>query len=111
MEAFSESLPVVVGLYALVLAAVLVASIWWWRGVDEAVREAHKASWFWGGLFGVAAGAPVLFAVQSLPDETLVRWSFGGEPYDLLVTGVMACLVVQLVGYTIAWAFWWLKRR
>ena len=91
-----------------VMAAALAVSVWWWRGVDEAVREAHKAAWFWGGLVAVSAGAPFLILLRSAPD-LLER--AGTEPHDLFVAGVLAALTVQLVGYTIAWAVWWPKRR
>ena len=47
---------------ALVTAAMAVgftACVWWWRGIDEAAREAHKWAWWWGGSGGMAVGAGV----------------------------------------------------
>ena len=94
--------------FAALMAVVMAASVWWWRGVDEAVREAHKAAWFWGGLIAVSAGAPFLILLREAP-RFLERWE--SEPGELFAAGAVACALVQVVGYTIAWAIWWLKRR
>ena len=105
-----ESVAVLFALSALAMAALLLASVWWWRGVDEAVREAHKAAWFWGGLVAVCAATPFLLLLAGMPEQR-VRSALGDEPYDLFSTGALACLLVQLAGYAVAWAVWWLKRR
>src|SRR5690606_7138164 len=35
----------------------------WWRGLDEAAKEAHKWAWWWGGTLGfVVGGAAVVIA-------------------------------------------------
>jgi hypothetical protein len=106
-----ESLAGVFVVAALAMAAVLAASFWWWRGVDEAVREAHKAAWFWGGLIAVAVATPMLLLIAAAPDAQVEAWALGDDPYSLITTGVLGCLTVQIVGYSVAWAAWWLKRR
>ena len=46
--------PVVSGLVVLAVGGlVLWLSARWWIVADEAVREAHKFSWFWGGSAGM----------------------------------------------------------
>ena len=96
---------------ALVMAAALSICTWWWRHLDEAAREAHKWAWFWGGTSGMAVGA-VLLMVLSLRREEVVLPQWAGEtPPELLLNGMMAILLFQLVGYGLAWAWWWLGRR
>lgn len=97
----------VVLLVAMAVATVLC--IWWWRGIDEAAREAHKWAWWWGGTGGIAVGAIVLLSLQlseSVPVST-TNLSAG----DLIAGGMMSILLFQAVGYTIAWAAWWLRHR
>lgn len=95
---------------ALVMAGTLLICIWWWRHLDEAAREAHKWSWFWGGM-GMAVGAVLLLVLSLRRDEILLpRW-VGETPPDLLLSGMMAILLFQVAGYSLAWAWWWLGRR
>ena len=107
------------GLFGLVLSFIPIAitmvivgfvSIWWWRGIDEAAREAHKWAWWWGGSGGMALGAVVLITLTAR-DGVLPAASLGLSAADLIVGGMMTILLFQLAGYTIAWAAWWLKRR
>jgi len=83
--------------------------VWWWRGIDEAAREAHKWAWWWGGTGGMAAGAVVMLSLR-LGDEMptgLARM----DPGELFAGGMMAILLFQVAGYLIAWAAWWLRHR
>lgn len=96
---------------ALVMAGTLLICIWWWRHLDEAAREAHKWSWFWGGMGGMAVGAVLLLVLSLRRDEILLpRWA-GETPPDLLLSGMMAILLFQVAGYGLAWVWWWLGRR
>ena len=107
------------GLFGLVLSFIPIAitmvivgfvSIWWWRGIDEAAREAHKWAWWWGGSGGMALGGVVLVTLTAR-DGGVPAESLGLSAADLVVGGMMTILLFQLAGYTIAWAAWWLKRR
>jgi hypothetical protein len=99
------------------LAAVVVGGLtmlWsrrWWSRVDEAVREAHKTAWYWGGSVGMV---PVMgLAATLLFDRSGVSLErFAAVPGDggLILTGIAITLLLQLVGYGLFWAGWWLSR-
>lgn len=115
--AFLSDMPGQMGvlLTAILLAVGMGGAIWlgvgWWRRVDEAAREAHKWSWFWGGSCGMAVGFVCLLTVTMRgADLPLPAW-LGTTPQDLLVSGMMTILAFQVVGYLIAWAWWWLGQR
>src|SRR5690606_26279113 len=92
--------------------AVFVAlhSLYWWRGLDEAAKEAHKWAWWWGGNLGLVAGgagvvAATLMGANPLPATV--------PPTDaaLVAAGALAVLAAQAVGYGAAWCVWWAARR
>lgn len=99
-----------VGMIALAMAVAFAACIWWWRGIDEAAREAHKWAWWWGGSSGMALGA-ILVLTLSLRDEDVSVLGIEGGAAGLVSGGVLAILLFQMAGYAIAWAVWWLKHR
>lgn len=99
------------------IAAVLVGGLtmlWsrgWWSRVDEAVREAHKTAWYWGGSVGMV---PVMgLAAALLFDRSGVALDrFAVAPGDggLILTGIVVTLLLQLTGYGLFWAGWWFSR-
>lgn len=100
---------------AVVLAAGLAVfialhSLYWWRSLDEAAKEAHKWAWWWGGNLGfVAGGAAVVLAAMAGVDLLPAR-----VPHTeaaLIALGVVAVFAAQAVGYGIAWCAWWIARR
>ncbi|MFA4894326.1 hypothetical protein [Brevundimonas sp.] len=93
------------------MAAGLAAAVWWWRGIDEAAREAHKWAWWWGGTGGMAVGAVLLLTLMMRAQDVPVPSGFGSRAADIFVSGMMSILLFQLAGYTLAWAGWWLKHR
>ena len=96
----------------ILLVAMAVATalcIWWWRGIDEAAREAHKWAWWWGGTGGMAVGAIVVLSLQLGEDVPITATNLSAG--DLIAGGMMAILLFQVVGYSIAWAAWWLRHR
>ena len=99
-----------VGFISLAMAIAMAACVWWWRGIDEAAREAHKWAWWWGGSGGMTVGA-VLLLTLSLRDDDAGALGAGVSAADLVASGVFAILLFQLAGYGIAWAAWWLKHR
>lgn len=91
------------------LIGVFGVTVAWWRGADEAVREAHKWAWFWGGSAGMTVGLGALLmlsyggvVVPVLPDA---------GPNAEVMLGAMGMLLVMMVGYLVAWAAWWLRHR
>ena len=92
--------------------AVAVAGFWaacgYWRNVDEAGRAAQTWAWFWGGSIGMALGfiALALVAVGRPPvDLSEVK------PGMLLFYGAGAMIAAQMVGFLVAWIYWWARRR
>lgn len=80
----------------------------YWRGIDEAAREAQKWAWFWGGTFGMAVGALALL----LPQFGLAQLApAGASPADLMGFGAVVMVATQLTGFLVAWIFWWWGRR
>lgn len=104
-------------IFALAAVAACVGAIMlsvaWMRLIDEAAREAHKSAWFWGGNCGMAVVVVgVIFA--SVPQAgALPVPNFLGrdDPLAYMASGAMATILIMVLGYTIAWAWWWLSRR
>lgn len=108
------------GDWPFVAVAVLVtafgigfaACIWWWSRLDEAAREAHKWAWWWGGSAGMALGGVVLLSVVSVMRDGRVPAPLAAmAPDDLLYVGALGMILCQVLGYTVAWIAWWLRRR
>jgi len=92
------------------MAVAFTACIWWWRGIDEAAREAHKWAWWWGGSGGMAVGA-ILLLTLTFGDDASTSTEVGLSAPDLVAGGMYTILLFQLAGYSVAWAIWWLKHR
>ena len=96
--------------YALLVLApfMVVASVIYWRNIDEAAREAHKFAWFWGGSGSILLAAPLTLLVG---DARLTALAGQHTPSEWFAIGVFSLLVVQLTGYVLVWAIWWLRQR
>ena len=100
----------------LVLALALVvppilAIRHYWLSIDEAAREAQKWAWFWGGQFGLAFGLVLLvLAVRAAPSLAALAPPAASQA-QAMVYGAFALVIAQLTGFTLAWAFWWVRRR
>lgn len=105
-------------IFASYILAFFVTSIplliLWWKQTDEAVREAHKTAWFWGGGIGV-----ILAIVFGLLDAvfngaiarkiaTLIFGQCGYGDYGVEF-GIYIAVLFASIGYTINWALWWRK--
>lgn len=95
---------------AAVMAATLAVTVWWWRRLDEAAREAHKWAWYWGGSAGMAVGLAVVLTVTTRNIDLSRFLPADAGSGDLIVGGMLGILLFQLAGYTLAWAWWWLAR-
>ncbi len=97
---------VIAATVALSMAAGLWASLKWWKGLDEAAQEAHKWAWWWGSTVGLAFAGVILltllYGVGNLGEASVKTTVMIGAA---IVTGC------QMVGYGVAWAVWWMKRR
>ncbi|MFN3837275.1 MAG: hypothetical protein ACK4MI_06110 [Brevundimonas sp.] len=113
---FLSDLPGVGGLVGsgaflvVVMAAALAVSVWWWRRLDEASREAHKWAWYWGGSAGMMLGLALVLTLATRNVDLGAFVAADTQPIDLIMGGMMSILVFQVVGYTLAWAWWWLAR-
>jgi hypothetical protein len=103
---------------ALALVWVVVLACLSWRRLDETGRAAHRSAWFFGGsaaLFLSLLGASILFLVPggSTPlVEFIDTWSKKHPAGEMgFMFGLLFAAIVQTIGYFIAWAFWWAKRR
>lgn len=107
---------VVTTIMAIVGFAVSMGSIHasqrWWKEADEAVKEAHKTGWYWGGSGGLAVAGGLLGLLFALePDFSLRQFALFPGDAGLMATGLLIPIVFAFVGYTIAWAAWWLRNR
>ena len=93
------------------LAVFLVLhTLYWWRSLDEAAKEAHKWAWWWGGNLGlIIGGAAVVIAAANGADLLPARVPHSDAA--MVAVGVVGGFVTQAVGYTIAWCGWWMARR
>lgn len=107
--------PWVLGAFAI---AISIGSLWlgsaWMRSIDEAAQEAHKWAWYWGGSTGMTVGCALL-ALSGMPRETELSFplppGMTPDPAGYAAAGAFAMLLLMIIGYAVAWAFWWWRRR
>ncbi|WP_313002893.1 hypothetical protein [Brevundimonas sp.] len=105
----------IIGVFAVISMVIAMwISLKWMRSIDEAAQEAHKWAWFWGGSSGMAVGG-VFVILASLPQAAAINipawYSERSDPAAYAATGAFAMLTLMLIGYGVAWAWWWLGRR
>jgi hypothetical protein len=103
---------IVAAVFDLGLIAGGLMSIPYWRRIDEAAREAHKAAWMWGGsIVSILAigGAALLYALQ----PALNLPAFLGEPSAATWVAVSLSTLIhaQILAYGVVWALWWWRHR
>ena len=99
----------ILGYALLALAPLMIfASVIYWRNIDEAAREAHKFAWFWGGSGSILLAAPLAMLIG---DDRLMALAGPHTPSEWVAIGVFSLLVIQLTGYVLVWAIWWLRQR
>ena len=100
------------GFFSLTFPVALPFMLIWWKKVDEAVKEAHKWAWFWGGSLGMMLAIWIatinLFMNGQLLTPLLV--ASGLEAYGF-EAGVIAAVLLMSYGYMGAWAIWWARHR
>lgn len=103
--------PLWVGVIMLVFG--MPFAIWWWKRADEAVREAHKWAWFWGGGFGLLAGLALGMADARLKLGWLgpLFSHYAGTPLSAFEGGMLFLMLTTATGYMIAWAIWWKRHQ
>lgn len=67
---------------------------------------AVRAAWRVGGVLVIMASLPQAAAIN------IPAWySERTDPAAYAATGAFAMLTLMLIGYGVAWAWWWLGRR
>lgn len=106
-----DAKPLIYAILGLVTGGVTLWMGWrWWVAVDEAVREAHKTSWYWGGSAGL-----VVVSMFALP---LIAIAQGEGPVSgltpseagFMLAGIVLTVFILLFGYIACWLGWWLSR-
>ena len=100
-------------LMGLVLAGLMAVGVWlvamYWRRIDEAAREAHKWAWFWGGNVALMPLIVGLFFLLERPDLQVPLWpGLQAGPAGYVATGGFIVVFTLLIGYSLAWLYWWL---
>jgi hypothetical protein len=96
--------------FAVAIVAAFGSTAVWWRGIDEAAREAHKSAWYWGGCAGLAVGFAVIVALPILHAEPPLLLNLKSSPSGYFFSGALGVVFTQIAGYAAAWAFWWARR-
>ncbi|ADG11332.1 hypothetical protein B7G68_14775 [Caulobacter segnis] len=101
--------PTMFGIAFAIFAPLLgIASVVYWRNIDEAAREAHKFAWLWGGSVAMLVVLALAFLVG---DARLVAWMGERSPSGWVMFGVLSLTTAQMIGYGLVWAGWWLRQR
>jgi hypothetical protein len=100
----------------LLLVAASILSMWWslhyWRSIDEMARRAHLDSWFWGGVPGsIPLGILGMVALVEPSFKVDAFESLAMSPTQVFGLGAVAIYGCMLVGYTIFWLIWWVRKR
>jgi len=110
-EAWGRAPSIGVVVLAAGLAVFLALhTLYWWRALDEAAKEAHKWAWWWGGTLGLVAGGAAV-VIAALAGVNLLPAALPHTDAALIALGVAAAFAAQAVGYGIAWCGWWIARR
>lgn len=102
------------GVAVILMTGAFWTGVIWMRSIDEAAREAHKWAWYWGGTAGMALGG-VLMLLSVIPRETPVQIPLvlgeTADPAGYAASGAFALMMLMSLGYSVAWAIWWLRHR
>ena len=82
---------------AVLVGAALLATVPWWRRLDDMARDAHLTSWYWGATFG---GGVALMAAAAM-----------GGVRGALFQGAIMVFGAQVLAYVVCWLAWWALRR
>ena len=93
---------------AAVLGLALVLTVYYWRQLDETARAAHLEAFFWGGLVGMSLALIAAAGLYAYRDEIAFP---GGSAAGAAALGLYGGMLCIIVGYSLAWVIWWLRRR
>lgn len=104
---------VIGGIAVLAAIASFAYGAYWMKSIDEAAQEAHKWSWYWGGSAGLGVGM-VAFFLSMAPvtaEWTIPTINGRTDPVAYAASGFLGLMFLLIIGYGIAWAWWWFSRR
>lgn len=110
--------PLALGVALVALLAAMGLSTAWFRSLDEVAQRAHYEAWFWGGNCGLLL-LPLAVVVMAMADNGN---SWIGRTLDAVLTrpidvetafiaGIFAVIVPMMLGYSLWWAWFWLRNR
>ncbi|WP_334161904.1 hypothetical protein [Phenylobacterium sp.] len=98
--------------FSVPVVLALVASIMWWRLLDEVARDAHKTAWYWGASLGMFVGLVGLILLERTEGGLITAGLNGGTtPEAFVALGAILVISAQLVGYLLVWVGWWISKR
>ncbi|HYD89015.1 MAG TPA: hypothetical protein VEA80_16180 [Vitreimonas sp.] len=98
------------------LVAFCALAVAQFNTLDEVAKQAQYIAWYWGSMLGLAAilliQLPIAFAGQrpGFMQEALMRW-VDPDPMTSFLTGMMTTPLLMVIGFTLWWAAYWLRRR
>jgi hypothetical protein len=96
----------------LALAWGIAFAILAYRNADEFTQEGSRIAWYWGGVMGIAASAPVYaFIIMGGLHWLWPASPVGKELARAFAFGYALPLGMQLVGFVIVSAWWRLSKR
>ncbi|WP_297694637.1 hypothetical protein [Phenylobacterium sp.] len=104
----------------VVMTASAVAAVAWgftfatlgFRHADEYIRERSKFAWYWGGLIGIAASAPV-YAFVGLGGQHWLNPAnpMGTQVFHAFALGYSLPILAQLLGFIGVYLWWKATKR
>ena len=96
----------------LAVAWGVAFAILYFRNSDEFTQEGSRVAWYWGGVMGIAASAPVFTFVEAGG----LHWLWPSTPVGpelarAFAMGYALPVVTQLAGFFIVAAWWQLSKR
>lgn len=107
------------GLASALLIGGLVLAVVQFQALDEVAKQAHYVAWYWGSLAVLGVIAMINIASFAFNDARAADWLAGsllrlwGEtaPNEAFMAGLMTGPVLMVVGFSVWWAVFWLRRR
>ncbi|WP_369060547.1 hypothetical protein ABOZ73_02835 [Caulobacter sp. 73W] len=112
-DAGAQVSPIPIAVLLVLLSVVNVAALrlsWrWWKTADEAVRQAHMSGYFHGGSLAACVALCIAAILLAAPSLAAPLGTALGGPGAVFAAGAFFFFVLQLIGYGVGWAVWWLR--
>lgn len=96
----------------LAMAWAAAFAILYFRNSDEFIQAGSRVAWYWGGIIGIAASAPIFVFVEMGGLHWLWPSSpVGPELARAFAMGFALPVILQLAGFLIVAAWWQLSKR